>query len=243
MLRLDDRVERWRADLLRHAAITPDAADELEDHLRSRIAQRTDQGQPEQGAFEAAAADIGSPRALAREFTREGGSMSISSKLTGFAIIIGLFAVSCGSLGLAFIDIPSLLLVVGVTIGGLWAGFGPRLLLEAGRATIAPGDVDPARAAALATVFRRGYQLAWASGGLGLLTGIILMLANLDDPSRIGPGLALCMLSLLYGGAIAELFFRNGPVWLGVTVGSANLLITNPSTAAPPPATRGGSDR
>jgi len=221
MLRLDDHIERWRADLLRHPSIAPDAADELEDHLRSLIARRTDQGQAEQDAFEGAAAELGAPRALAREFTREEGTMSLGSKLTGFAIIIALFAVCCGSLGFALFDLPSLLLVMGVTLGGLWASFGPRLLLEAARATIAPGVVDSARAATLVAVFRRGYQLAWASGGLGLLTGIIFMLTNLEDPAHIGPGLGLCMLSVLYGGAIAELFFRNGTAWLGVTCDAA----------------------
>ena len=59
-----------------------------------------------------------------------------------------------------------------------------------------------------AAVFRRGYQLAWSSGIVGTLTGIILVLGNLGDPSHLGVGMAVSLLTLLYGGILAEFGFR-----------------------------------
>jgi len=48
---------------------------------------------------------------------------------------------------------------------------------------------------------------AQASGWIGVLVGAVLMLQNLDDPKKIGPGVAIMLLSALYGTILAYLFF------------------------------------
>ena len=40
---------------------------------------------------------------------------------------------------------------------------------------------------------------AIASGFVGVLIGAVLMLANIDDPAAGGPGLAIAILTVLYG--------------------------------------------
>ena len=40
---------------------------------------------------------------------------------------------------------------------------------------------------------------------IGTLIGLVHMLARLDDPSRLGPGMALALLTTLYGALIAHL--------------------------------------
>lgn len=47
------------------------------------------------------------------------------------------------------------------------------------------------------------------------------MLSNLSDPALIGPGLAMCILSLLYAAILAELGFRNLQHWLRPATASA----------------------
>ncbi|MBD3822084.1 MAG: MotA/TolQ/ExbB proton channel family protein, partial [Thiotrichales bacterium] len=45
-----------------------------------------------------------------------------------------------------------------------------------------------------------------AFGMIGTLVGLVQMLANLSDPSSIGPAMAVAMLTTLYGAMIANLF-------------------------------------
>ena len=46
-----------------------------------------------------------------------------------------------------------------------------------------------------------------AFGMVGTLIGLIQMLANLDDPSSIGPKMAVAMITTFYGSVMANLFF------------------------------------
>ena len=44
-------------------------------------------------------------------------------------------------------------------------------------------------------------------GMFGTILGLVVMLGNLDDPSKVGPGLAVALLTTLYGVAFANLVF------------------------------------
>lgn len=50
-------------------------------------------------------------------------------------------------------------------------------------------------------------SLAPAFGMMGTLVGLVLMLQNLDDPSTIGPAMAVAILTTLYGTLAANIFF------------------------------------
>jgi chemotaxis protein MotA len=56
-------------------------------------------------------------------------------------------------------------------------------------------------------VFRAWGALAPAFGMIGTLIGLVQMLANLDDPSAIGPGMAVALITTFYGSVLANLFF------------------------------------
>lgn len=49
-------------------------------------------------------------------------------------------------------------------------------------------------------------KFAPAFGMIGTLIGLIIMLGNMDDPSALGPGMAVALLTTLYGALIANLF-------------------------------------
>lgn len=49
-------------------------------------------------------------------------------------------------------------------------------------------------------------KYAPAFGMVGTLVGLVIMLMNMDDPSKIGPGMAVAILTTLYGAAIANAF-------------------------------------
>ena len=55
--------------------------------------------------------------------------------------------------------------------------------------------------------FFEGFgELAPAFGMIGTLIGLVNMLAKLDDPSAIGPAMAVALLTTLYGSLIANVF-------------------------------------
>ncbi len=47
-------------------------------------------------------------------------------------------------------------------------------------------------------------RLAPAYGMIGTLMGLIIMLGNMDDPSAIGPGMAVALITTLYGAIVAN---------------------------------------
>ena len=57
------------------------------------------------------------------------------------------------------------------------------------------------------SLLRRGADVAPAMGLIGTLIGLVQMLGNLDDPSSIGPAMAVALLTTLYGAIIAYVLF------------------------------------
>ncbi|MBU0550484.1 MotA/TolQ/ExbB proton channel family protein [Myxococcota bacterium] len=122
------------------------------------------------------------------------------SLLSGFALfpIAALFS---GDLAI-FIDLPSILLVTLapplIVIGhhGM-RGFIRALQVGAGAK---PEEESP-------RVLQSLRDLSCAAGAIGFLIGLVQLLANLDDPTRVGPALAVAMLTVLYGLALAELLY------------------------------------
>lgn len=49
-----------------------------------------------------------------------------------------------------------------------------------------------------------------AFGMIGTLVGLVLMLQNMDDPAALGPGMAVALLTTLYGAIVANVVF--GPM-------------------------------
>lgn len=49
-------------------------------------------------------------------------------------------------------------------------------------------------------------KFAPAFGMIGTLIGLVIMLQNMNDPSKIGPGMAVALLTTLYGAVLANLF-------------------------------------
>jgi chemotaxis protein MotA len=60
------------------------------------------------------------------------------------------------------------------------------------------------RARQPAAVFRRAADYAPAMGLIGTLIGLVQMLGRLDDPSKIGPSLAIALLTTFYGAVLAN---------------------------------------
>ncbi len=58
-----------------------------------------------------------------------------------------------------------------------------------------------------AGVLRRAGEVAPAMGLIGTLVGLVQMLGNLDDPTTIGPSMAVALLTTFYGAVLANMVF------------------------------------
>ena len=64
-----------------------------------------------------------------------------------------------------------------------------------------------AKPSLLVKVLNKGGMYAPAFGMVGTLVGLIQMLQNLNDPSAIGPAMAVAMVTTFWGALLANLFF------------------------------------
>lgn len=133
-------------------------------------------------------------------------------RLFGFvtltALVLSTIAASPGASFMAFVDCPSLMLVVGGTIAVLMVACDLDDWRNARRVVIGPRkalDRDGYRSAAL--FFGQASRAAIALGVIGHLLGLIIMLGQLDDPNALGPGMAVSLISALYGLGLSEFFF------------------------------------
>jgi len=58
-----------------------------------------------------------------------------------------------------------------------------------------------------ANVLRKAADVAPAMGLIGTLVGLVQMLTNLDDPSNIGPAMAVALLTTFYGAVLSNMVF------------------------------------
>ncbi len=56
-------------------------------------------------------------------------------------------------------------------------------------------------------VLRKAAEISPAMGLIGTLVGLVQMLGNLSDPSTIGPGMAVALLTTFYGAVLANMVF------------------------------------
>jgi len=87
------------------------------------------------------------------------------------------------------------MIIDGVAPDSVRAIMEIELAQMASRHSIGKGVIDQAGAAAP------------AFGMIGTLIGLVLMLQNLDDPSALGPGMAIALVTTFYGAVLANVFF------------------------------------
>ena len=116
-------------------------------------------------------------------------------RLSGF---LGIFIVMALAMEtpLVFVNIPSLIIVLGLTFFALVAS-GNKIGLVLSlltRKDVLPNELHDASY----TVFMAG-RYSMSAGAVGVFIGLVLMLTNMDDPAALGPSMAICLLTALYG--------------------------------------------
>ncbi len=134
--------------------------------------------------------------------------MRVLFALLGVCIILA--GISFGGVVAHFINLPSMLIVFGITLFFTFAHHSVRPTVLALAAALKEGTASSIEIKQHIRVLSTARVLASASGVIGTLIGLVNMLANLDDPTHIGPAMAVGLLTLLYGVILAELFI--GPL-------------------------------
>ncbi len=111
-------------------------------------------------------------------------------------VLVAAFTAS-GNLGFYF-DIPSLIMVVGTTFVLLASTFSFSEMGGAFR-TAFSSDTDNGNCAKALVFFTAMRNYLILSGLTGVFLGLIALLGNLEDSSMIGRGMALALITVLYG--------------------------------------------
>lgn len=127
----------------------------------------------------------------------------------GIIITLMVAAMAYGGSVASFVDPPSLLIVFGITIGAtVWSSPVADIRLAA-RLGFGSSAVAARPAQRAWTVLQRAADASVAAGTIGTVIGLVSMLQNLDNPSAIGPAMAVALLTLLYGVVVGEVFLRS----------------------------------
>ena len=121
----------------------------------------------------------------------------------GLAPIVGAISMH-GSLAI-FIDVPSFLIVCIPTFAFTCAAHGFGGLTDALRAGMGDDPAASPQAHQHSVTLQTLRNTFCCAGAVGTLIGFVLMLRNMEDPSRIGPAMAVALLSGLYGIGFGEL--------------------------------------
>ena len=134
----------------------------------------------------------------------------LAQKLVGFSLAAAFIiaGIMYGGQLLSFFDVPSIFIVFGVLIGGTVASFPVNHIIAMTMAYFSQEPLTEDQALRAHFFFHSLANLALAGGITGCLIGLVNMLRNLDDPSHIGPAMAVALLTPLYGCLLGELFLR-----------------------------------
>ena len=150
----------------------------------------------------------------------------------GFVALLVAAGMMLGGPLTSFVDIPSVLMVVGITVGStFWSSPMSDIRLAAAK-SLGSGPLTEEDAHRAHAVLQHAANVAVAGGTIGTVIGLVQMLQNLDDPSAIGPAMAVALLTLLYGLLLGEVFLRSA---------AADLLARSDGTPPKPHARRGAS--
>ena len=129
--------------------------------------------------------------------------MRAAGFLISMAAIVA--AMMFGSSAMLFVNAPSAIIVFVVGFGVVVHAHGLDGLGLLFGATFSEVSSDTAGQAAEAA--RTASRSFTGAGWLGLIIGLVQMLANMDDPTQIGPALAVALLTVFYAQLCATLLW------------------------------------
>jgi flagellar motor component MotA len=103
---------------------------------------------------------------------------------------------------------PSIVVFVALFVAASTWSFPPSQISEALRAATGSSPISNEQGARYSQIFLRLSTISISAGVTGAILGFVQMLQSMEDPSRIGPAIALGLVTTLYGVLASELLFR-----------------------------------
>lgn len=110
-------------------------------------------------------------------------------------------------------------LVTAIVLGGLIMSHGPRHIAKFLAVCFGAAAANSEQAEQLRSLCSRGRRLAYSGACLQMLTSTIHMLSVLDDPTQIGPAIALSMTAFVYAILISAFVFGPAKHWVAAPHG------------------------
>ncbi len=121
-------------------------------------------------------------------------------RIIGLILIALAIALGFGADLTALIDIQSAVMVVGCTLALLlFSGVNIGTMLK----TLFSNSAAPEEKQAANRAWTLTGVYSLMVGAIGTLVGLVIMLKNMDDPAAVGPGMAIALLTQLYGFLLA----------------------------------------
>lgn len=119
-----------------------------------------------------------------------GSILVVAATYTGILALVG-------TSWWVYIDIPSFLLVPLAPAASMACVYGFR---GVGAAFSAPirADASKTELGQAAAFFKDFSKALWGFGALGTATGFIAVLRNLTEPAKLGPNMAVAILTMVY---------------------------------------------
>lgn len=147
-----------------------------------------------------------------KEAQKKGAWVGTVIAVVGGFILCAMFLLAAAgpNLFINFIDMPSVILILGVLLvalglSGQYGNFCAAFSFAFGRKRNSGEELKSEREAA-AYAMRLAGRLSMLAGIFGLVDGIVAIMHYLDDPSQIGPNLAVAVLTVFYGALFAMVF-------------------------------------
>ena len=124
-------------------------------------------------------------------------------KIIGYIVSFTLIALAMED-PLPFVNIPSVLIVFGLTFAGLLAG-GRNITQFC--SVLFDKHASPSQLHDATETAHEAGNYAMGAGFVGTLIGAVLMLGSLRDPADIGPTMAIAILTILYAVILKYFIF------------------------------------
>ena len=123
----------------------------------------------------------------------------------GIILMLAFMGLGIGGGIALFISPASALIVCGITLSLILSNYsfkGIKLLFKLFFSlNVEQGDLNLGL-----KIYKDAKLYLLTAGWVGFIIGIVLMLANLDEPDLLGPGVAMALLTVFYGSILAYFF-------------------------------------
>ncbi|MEW6750426.1 MAG: hypothetical protein AB1505_05545 [Candidatus Latescibacterota bacterium] len=134
-------------------------------------------------------------------------------RIVGFVLAVAVVVLSMGDDLAVFVDLPTVAIMVGFTLWGFLAAAGPQTG-AALRVAFSDRELQEDEIQLGLRALQATRRAAMAGGFCAAAIGLVVMFMHIDQPSEIGPGMAMTILGLTYAVGLSYVVLQ--PLQAGI---------------------------